>query len=208
MDNEVKNQPQMIKFQCSVKNGQCEEPLAYNNIIDCVEHDKTFEGTWKYKSINGHQGPLMTREKVHKGSTYNVKVTWETGRLKNVLSAKANFSRKVLLKFSVFEPVHPQHTFISEQLPAIMRARINFAPNHVWYRLTPIWFPAIEFKSSKFCRKTQCLIFRKKLHNPYLCNNVADVAKMSVLWAREFQKQEWINATPKGQSQMQSPNFL
>ena len=81
MDREVMNQPDMIKFRCSVNDGQYEEIMAHNDIIDRIEQDETQEGVWKFKSIDGHQGPLTKNDKAYKGSKYNLKVTWETGEV-------------------------------------------------------------------------------------------------------------------------------
>ncbi len=77
--------PAYIKFKCLV-NDKYEEIVAYNDIVDYIEQDDSWDGTWKFKRILAHQGPLRRPPKGkehleprYKGSKYNVLVEWETG---------------------------------------------------------------------------------------------------------------------------------
>jgi hypothetical protein len=45
-------------------------------------HAAEEEGTqesWAFKSVTGHQGPMTSRHKEYKGSSYNVLVKWDDG---------------------------------------------------------------------------------------------------------------------------------
>ena len=72
----------MVKFCCSVNDGEYKEVMTYNQILDKVESDETqADGIWKFKSINAHQGPLTTRDPAYKGSKWNAQVNWENGEI-------------------------------------------------------------------------------------------------------------------------------
>ena len=81
IDNEqqIANDPGMIKFRCSVNDDQYEDIVTYNEILNHIEKDETDEGVWKFKCISAHEGPLNPSDKNYKGSRYNVLVEWETG---------------------------------------------------------------------------------------------------------------------------------
>ncbi len=79
----------LIRFKCIV-NDDYEELVDYNDIVDFIEQDQTWEGVWKFKRILDHVGPLTAAkhsagkdgEKWHyQGSSYNVQVEWETGEI-------------------------------------------------------------------------------------------------------------------------------
>ena len=74
------NEPERIKFRCTVNDEQYEEIVSYNEILNMIEKDETEEGLWRFKSITGHQGPLSKADKAYRGSIYNVLVNWETGK--------------------------------------------------------------------------------------------------------------------------------
>ena len=78
-EKNIASDPTMVKFRCSVNDGQYEEIMTYNQILDKLEDDLETEGTWKFKSIDGHQGPLSTSDPGYKGSRWNVRVNWESG---------------------------------------------------------------------------------------------------------------------------------
>ena len=72
--------PELVKFRCLV-NDEYEEVVAYNDIVDYIEQDDSWDGTWKFKEILAHQGPLDSKDPRRKGSRYNVQVLWETGEI-------------------------------------------------------------------------------------------------------------------------------
>jgi len=72
--------PELIKFRCLV-NDQYEEVIAYNDLMDYIENDPTWEGAWNYKKIHKHEGPLKPGDPKRSGSSYNVLIEWETGEI-------------------------------------------------------------------------------------------------------------------------------
>ena len=75
---ELEKHPDLIKFRCRV-NDQYDEIVAYNDIVDFIEQDQTWDGLWKFKEILEHEGPLKRGDARYKGARYNVRVEWETG---------------------------------------------------------------------------------------------------------------------------------
>ena len=78
----AREDPAMAKFKCIV-NGDYEEVVAYNDIVDYIEQDQTWDGVWKFKEILAHEGPLTKKGNPdrYNGSRYNVKIEWETGEI-------------------------------------------------------------------------------------------------------------------------------
>ena len=74
----MESHPERIKFRCLV-NDEFEEIVAYNDIVDYIEQDQTWDGVWKFRKILSHQGPLSPRDPKYKGSRYNLLIEWETG---------------------------------------------------------------------------------------------------------------------------------
>ena len=77
---ELKKNPDLIKFKCKV-NDKCEEIVAHNDTVDFIEKDETWDGVWKFREIQAHQGPLKPSDPNYKGSRYNVQILWETGEI-------------------------------------------------------------------------------------------------------------------------------
>ena len=70
-----------LKF-FKVRTKDWEDVVAYNDIVDYIEQDQTWDGTWKFRKILDHQGPIMSSDKErYKGSRYNGQVEWETGEI-------------------------------------------------------------------------------------------------------------------------------
>ena len=78
LKKDASNHPEMIKFRCRV-NDDYEEIVHYNDIVDFIEQDQTWDGIWKFREILDHQGPFRSNSKKYRGSAYNVLVEWETG---------------------------------------------------------------------------------------------------------------------------------
>jgi hypothetical protein len=70
----------VVKFRCLVNN-EYEEVVAYNDIVDYIEQDQTWDGIWKFRQILSHQGPLHPKHKDYMGSKYNLLIEWETGEI-------------------------------------------------------------------------------------------------------------------------------
>ena len=75
--HDLQDNEDYIKFVCLV-NGEREEVVAYNQIVDHIEADQTFDGIWKYKEILDHK-KVKPSEEDYRGSRYNLLIEWETG---------------------------------------------------------------------------------------------------------------------------------
>ena len=80
-EDDVKNNPELLKFKCSVNNDEFEEILAYNDIIHHIYVDESSDIVWQFKEIVSHEGPLSQNDPRYKGSRYNVKVRWENNEI-------------------------------------------------------------------------------------------------------------------------------
>ncbi len=77
----VDRHPDHIRFRCSVNNGEYEETMNYQRLMDYIQQDTTTPTEWKFHRILGHQGPLVKGDAMFKGSSYNVKVEWGDGAI-------------------------------------------------------------------------------------------------------------------------------
>ena len=77
IQDEAHNDPRYVKFKCLI-NDTWEEVVAYNDIVDYIERDESWDGMWKFREIIGHKRVPSTN-KEYKGSMYNVLVLWEGG---------------------------------------------------------------------------------------------------------------------------------
>ena len=75
---EAAKHPDLIKFKCLVQD-EYEEVVAYNDIVDFIEADETWDGVWRFDEILDHQGPLRPSDSRYKGARYNVLIRWMTG---------------------------------------------------------------------------------------------------------------------------------
>ena len=59
----VRQDDAFIKFRCRVGTGTDHyyEILAYNDIVDFIETDESYQGVWKYKNILGHRNNPKTK---------------------------------------------------------------------------------------------------------------------------------------------------
>ena len=55
-DKSTKDNPEHIKFRCSINEDQYEEIMMYNGIIQHIAKDD--EIVWKFKRISAHEGSL------------------------------------------------------------------------------------------------------------------------------------------------------
>ena len=65
-------------------NDECETIVAYNDVVDYIEQDQTWDGMWKFKEILVHKTVKRGDTKAagnggYMGSAINVLVLWETG---------------------------------------------------------------------------------------------------------------------------------
>ena len=70
--------PEVMRFKCLI-NDDYQEIVDYNDIVDYVEQDQTWDGIWRFREILDHEGPYTPTHKRWMGHRYNFKVLWETG---------------------------------------------------------------------------------------------------------------------------------
>ena len=70
-----------LKLRVQIGDEEYDKLVAYNEVLNFI--DDNFmgeqEGTWQFKKIISHQGPLIPDDPNYKGSSWNVLVHWETG---------------------------------------------------------------------------------------------------------------------------------
>ena len=85
IDQEIGHRVENINFILDIGNGKLEELISYNQLLEHLENAEDNDmgmdqELFKFRSIIGHQGPLVATDPDWKGSKYNVQVEWETGR--------------------------------------------------------------------------------------------------------------------------------
>ena len=86
-DNEEtrKRDPDYIKFKLEVGEDRIEEIRTYNEVLDYISKDDTWDTwedpKWKFRRIVSHRGPLRKGDQGWKGSSYNLMIEWETGEI-------------------------------------------------------------------------------------------------------------------------------
>jgi len=76
-ENDFEKQPEHIKFKCLV-NDQYKEIVAYNDIVDYIEADDTWDGVWKFRRILDHKY-VKRSDKNYMQCSVNVLIEWESG---------------------------------------------------------------------------------------------------------------------------------
>ena len=69
-----------IQFRCRVGD-KWEEIVTYNEIVDFIEADATWDGLWQFEEILAHKGPLKRTDPDYRGAKYNVQIRWMTGEI-------------------------------------------------------------------------------------------------------------------------------
>jgi len=77
MKDKAHESPECIKFKCLVNN-DFEDIVAYNDVVDFVEKDATWDRVSTFKKILTHQ-KAKPGDKNHRGSGTNCLVLWSTG---------------------------------------------------------------------------------------------------------------------------------
>ena len=75
--NGMNNNPDLIRFRCRVNN-KYDEIVAYSDIHNYIEKDRTWEGIYKFKNILAHK-EVKPGNPDYKGCRYNVLDEWSTG---------------------------------------------------------------------------------------------------------------------------------
>ena len=73
-NHNLDEQPERVKFICSINNDLYEEILSYNEVLNHIENDQNNGILWKYKRIVGHEGPLTEDDETYNGSSYNIMI--------------------------------------------------------------------------------------------------------------------------------------
>ena len=71
--------PAYIKFKCLV-NGEREDVVVYNDIIDYIEKDQTLDGIFGFKRIISHKY-VKPGDPDYMGSAINLQMEWETNEI-------------------------------------------------------------------------------------------------------------------------------
>jgi hypothetical protein len=78
-----RNEKDIIQFLVKVGGDDRQELIAYNELSDLIERQRTIEAAgetmFTFKAIKDHQGPLKAGDARYKGSKFNVLVEWEDG---------------------------------------------------------------------------------------------------------------------------------
>jgi hypothetical protein len=64
-DADMKRDPQHVRFLCEVDGDTADEIYTYNQVLDLIEQDNLdmdsdTEQLYRFRCINGHQGPLLS----------------------------------------------------------------------------------------------------------------------------------------------------
>jgi len=76
-ENDFEKQPERVQFKCLV-NDKYEEVVAYNDIVDYIKADDTWDGVWKFRRILDHKY-VTPSDKNYMQCSVNVLIEWESG---------------------------------------------------------------------------------------------------------------------------------
>ena len=63
---ELKANPDLIKFKCKLGDTELAEIVAYNDIVKYIKDDETWDGVWTFEEILAHEGPFRKGHPRHK----------------------------------------------------------------------------------------------------------------------------------------------
>ena len=75
---DYESDPKLVEFKVMVKD-DFEEIVSYNDIVDFIEKDDTWDGVWKFREILTHKSGLRKGNPEYKGCGISVLILWETG---------------------------------------------------------------------------------------------------------------------------------
>ncbi len=86
MEDDEEARKEEIHFLIDIGNGKLEELISFNQLLDYLEQNEADESimdpdSFKFRDIIDHEGPLTPRSKNWKGSSWNIKIEWETGEI-------------------------------------------------------------------------------------------------------------------------------
>jgi len=76
--NNFEKQPKRVKFKC-LFNDKYKEVIAYNDIVDYIEADDTWDRVWKFRHILDHKY-VKPSDKNYIQCSVNVLIEWESGK--------------------------------------------------------------------------------------------------------------------------------
>lgn len=81
LDSGRENSPSMIKFRAANDDGTVEEVITYNQLLDKLENQDGDNDEWHFRAIVDHKGTIKPSDPDYKGSSWNIKVSWENGEV-------------------------------------------------------------------------------------------------------------------------------
>jgi hypothetical protein len=76
--DEAHSDPAYVKFKCSINGSEAEDIVAYNDIVDYIEKDTTWDGVWNFEKILTHKR-VKPGDPNRKGSAIHCLVLWSSG---------------------------------------------------------------------------------------------------------------------------------
>jgi hypothetical protein len=76
-----------IKYLCKINEGNREELIAYNEILNYLENQEHDDLLWNFRCIVSHKGPLTREHPDYNRLSYNVKFKWENGEIRLIVIA-------------------------------------------------------------------------------------------------------------------------
>jgi len=94
MKDKEHSDPAYIKFRCLVNN-DFEEVVAYNDLVDFIEKDTTWEGVWTFEKILSHK-KVRKGDKDYRGAGTNCLVLWSTGEQTSTCAVTASMAASLI----------------------------------------------------------------------------------------------------------------
>lgn len=142
MKDKAHKDPEFIQFKCLVNNDY-KDIVAYNQVVDYIEKDQSWEGIWNFERILDHK-KVKPKDKDYRGSGVNCLVLWSTGE-------------------QTWEPLHDRNgkrgLWVDDPVTVAIYARDNGLLD------TPGWkLPGLK-KMAKTQKKLLHLANKAKLHS-------------------------------------------
>ena len=72
-----------LRFKLKIDGDQLDALISYNQLVEYLGyHTDTGpleDGLYRFKCITGHKGPYTSSDPAYNGSSYNLRIEWETG---------------------------------------------------------------------------------------------------------------------------------
>lgn len=78
---DLEENPKRQEYLVTMGREEREELMTYAEILQHLESQDDDEKVWTFQQILAHQGPLTSNHPDYKGSSYNVKLQWDTGEV-------------------------------------------------------------------------------------------------------------------------------